>query len=338
MGKVTIRDIAKEAGVSISTVSNALNQVDVLSEDTKKRVFAAAEKLHYIPNLNGRFLRAKQSKMIGFFTTSLSGWYFNVLIETISRECERRGYGLQIVFTREKKTILGHILGGRLDGLILFEENQINEEEIQMMREQGLKCVFLDRACQGTGMSSIIFNSYQSAAKACEYLIGLGHRKIGFIAGSKTMFDSRARFEGYRDMLTRHNCPFEEKYVLEGLFEEYASYGAVKAFIHAHAPDLPDAFIAGNDLSAIGCIKALQTEGYVVPRDISVLGFDDIDIAEYFSPPLTTLKNPVARQGALAVETVFALMKEEEEGTVITLDGELVVRASCQFHNRSMGK
>lgn len=336
MAKVTIRDIAREAGVSISTVSNALNHVDVLSEETKQRVFQAAEKLNYIPNLNGKFLRARKSKMIGFFTTSLSGWYFNVLIESISRECDRLGYGLQVIFSRDKKVVLSHIFGGRIDGSILFEENFIHEEEIRMMQEQGLSCVFLDRDYHSEKMSSIIFDSRRAAETACEYLIGLGHRRIGFIVGSKTMFDSGERFQGYRSTLKRFGLPFLENYVLDGMFEEYPSYAAVKSFIHANPGDLPDAFIAGNDLSAIGCIKALQAEGYCVPQDVSVLGFDDIDTAQYFSPALTTLKNPVATQGMLAVKQLMSLIGEEHKGEVIKLDGQLVLRQSCTFHSRSL--
>lgn len=336
MKKITIRDIAREAGVSISTVSNALNHVDVLSDETKRKVFDAAEKLNYIPNLNGKFLRSRQSKMIGFFTTSLSGWYFNVLIEAISRECDRQGYGLQVIFTRDKEMILSHIFGERIDGVILFEENFIHKKEIQFMQEQELSCVFLDRAYKSEKMSSIVFDSYQSAVTACEYLIGLGHRKIGFISGSKTMFDSSERFKGYCDTMKRFSLAIEEKYLLDGLFEEHASYIAVKAFLHANPNDLPDAFIAGNDLSAIGCMKALQSQGYCVPQDISVLGFDDIDIAPYFSPALTTLKNPVAQQGTLAVQKLLSLIQTQQAGEIIKLDSRLVVRSSCDFNSRNI--
>ncbi|MCM3717728.1 LacI family DNA-binding transcriptional regulator [Fictibacillus phosphorivorans] len=328
MGKVTIKDVAREAGVSISTVSNALNNVDVLVPATKAHILAVAERLNYIPNLNGKLLKASESKMLGFFTTSVSGPYFYVLVEAMARHCEKLGYGLNIVVAKDKRAILNNILGQRLDGVLIFEELLIDEKDVAMMEKAQVKAVFLDRVLENETMGSVIFDSYAAGYDATKYLISLGHKKIAYISGVDTMYDSVQRKEGYLAALREHQIPFDESYILQGFFEEEGTYNAVKSFVHSHPETLPHAFLAGNDVSAIGCIKALKSQGYQVPEDVSVMGFDDINLAEYFSPPLTTVKNQIARQGILAVDHLVKLIKNEEKGRIQKLQGEIIVRRS----------
>jgi LacI family purine nucleotide synthesis repressor len=312
MGRVTIRDVAREAGVSISTVSNALNNVDVLNPETKSHVLEVAKRLNYVPNLNGKLLKSGKTKMLGFFTTSVAGPYFYTLVESMARECDRLGYGLNVVLTKDKQVIMGHILGGRVDGAVIFEELRISDKDIAVMEKNKIKAVFLDRIVQNETMGSIVFDSYESGYKATKYLIGLGHRKIAYISGVDTMFDSVQRKLGYLEALREHRFPIDDDYILQGYFEEEGSYNAVKSFLHQHPDKVPDAFLAGNDLSAIGCIRALKSQGYEVPQDISVVGFDDIDIA----------------QGILVIDHLDRMIRKKEQGKVLKLEGELVVRGS----------
>lgn len=328
MGKITIKDVAREAGVSISTVSNALNGVDVLNPETKSHVLKVAERLNYIPNLNGKLLKSGQTKMLGFFTTSVSGPYFYKLVEAMSRECDRLGYGLNVFVTRDKHVIMSNILGRRVDGVIIYEELRIDEQDILSMEKDKIKAVFLDREYESERMGSVIFDSYVASYEATKYLIGLGHKKIAYICGVDTMFDSVQRKEGYLAALREYELPVDEDYIIQGYFEEEATYSAIKSFIHLQPGKLPDAFLAGNDLSAIGCIQALKAHGYEVPSDISVVGFDDIDIAQYYSPPLTTVRNQIARQGILAVTQLVNMIKGQEQGVAQKLSGELIVRGS----------
>ncbi|OAB33878.1 LacI family DNA-binding transcriptional regulator [Paenibacillus glacialis] len=328
MGKITIKDVAREAGVSISTVSNALNNVDVLNPVTKSHVLKVAKQLNYVPNLNGKQLRSGKTKMLGFFTTSVSGPYFYKLVESMSRECDRLGYGLNVFITKDRHVIMSNILGRRVDGAIIYEELRIDEEDITAMEKEKIKAVFLDRVLQNETMGSVIFDSYVAGYEATKYLISLGHKKIAYISGVDTMFDSVERKEGYLAALRQYQLPTSEDYILQGYFEEEGTYNAVKSFIHLHPDKLPDAFLAGNDVSAIGCIQALKKHGYEVPLDISVMGFDDIDIAQYFSPPLTTVRNQIARQGSLAVNHLVHMIQKKELGSAQKLACELVVRGS----------
>ncbi|GGG09907.1 LacI family DNA-binding transcriptional regulator [Paenibacillus aceti] len=331
MAKVTIKDVAREAGVSISTVSNALNDVDVLTPETKSHVLKVAKRLNYVPNLNGKLLKSGKTNMLGFFTTSVKGAYFYILVESMARECERLGYGLNVFVTKDKQVIMSNILGGRVDGLVIYEELKIDEHDIASMEKDKIKAVFLDRVIENETMGSVIFDSYVAGYDAAKYLISLGHKKIAYISGVDTMFDSVQRKEGYLAALREHQLEMDQDYILQGYFEEEASYNAVKSFLRMHHDKVPDAFLAGNDLSAIGCIRALKSEGYRVPEDISVMGFDDIEIAQYFTPPLTTVRNQIARQGMLVIDHLVRMIQRKEQGKLQKLSSEIVVRGSCHI-------
>lgn len=328
MNKVTIKDVAREACVSIGTVSNALNGGRYISESTKKRVMEAVEKLQYVPNLNGRYLKAGATKMLGFFTSSAAGAYFGTLIDYLSRECWKMGYNLSVYVTRDTSVIMENLMGKRLDGALIFEDIVITDTEIDRIQKEGLKVVFLDREVEGEGISSIVFDSYQAGYEATRYLINLGHKKIAFIEGRDNIRDSVCRYQGYLAAMQEYKLFVPQHYTIKGRFEEEFTFHSVKNYIAEHAADVPDAFVAGNDLSAIGCIKALQTEGFRVPEDVSVIGFDDIEISQYFAPPLTTMRNPIARQAVEAVDLLVNMIKEEQEGVLKKLDGSIIVRES----------
>ncbi|MBS5933135.1 MAG: LacI family DNA-binding transcriptional regulator [Clostridiales bacterium] len=329
MANITIKDVAKEAGVSIGTVSNALNGNRYINPDTKQRVMDAVKKLNYVPNLNGRYLKAGATKNLGFFTNSISGPYFCNLMDYMCRECERRGYNLNVFITKDSSVIMGNILGKNLDGVLIYEDTTIKENEIRIFEKEGIKVVFLDREVSKQGVSSILFDSYKAGYEATKHLINLGHKKIAFIECVDEVTDSLRRKEGYKAALRECNLPVEEKFILKGAFEEEYTYNTIKTILKFHSSDLPDAFLAGNDLSAIGCIKALQSDGFQVPEDFSVMGFDDIDIAQYFTPSLTTVRNPIARQGTLAIDTLVDMIEEKEQGTIVKLEGNLIIRNSC---------
>ena len=330
MGKVTIKDVAKEAGVSIATVSNALNGVDVLNPDTKKRVMDAVEKLQYVPNLTGRYLKAKESKMIGFFTNNISGPYFSTLTDMMCKQCENRGYGMSIFVTRDTNKIMANILGKMIDGAIIYEDVAIREEEVARLENADVGVVFLDRELERKRIASVVFDSYRDGFEATRHLINLGNKKIAFIECADEVLDSAQRKSGYKAALQEYQLEYDESLILRGYFAEEESFQAVSRFIRTRGDNLPDAFLAGNDVSAIGCVKALNVAGYGVPEDFSVMGFDDIDIARYFSPPLTTVNTATAKQGSLAVDTLLDMLADKEEGSIKRIGGELVIRESCK--------
>ena len=330
MGKVTIKDVAKEAGVSIATVSNALNDVDVLNPDTKQRVMEAVDKLQYVPNLTGRYLKVKESKMIGFFTGNISGPYFSTLIDAMSRQCEIRGYGMSIFVTHDKSKIMANILGKMIDGAIIFQENVIREEDITRLEAADIGVVFLDRELSHRRMSSVVFDSYRDGFEATRHLISLGYKRIAFIQSEEGVLESEQRKSGYIAAMREFQLEVDKELILQGKFSEEVTYQTVSRFIEKHSDGMPEAFLAGNDSSAIGCIKALHAAGYRVPEDVGVMGFDDIDIAAYFNPPLTTVRTPSSEQGLLAVDTLLDMISDKEEGCIKRLGGDVVIRESCR--------
>lgn len=331
MGKVTIKDVAKEAGVAISTVSNALNDSDLVNDETKKRILAVADRLNYVPNLTGRQLKARKSHMLGFLTSSIGGDYFTVLLESMSSQCTDLGYTLNILVSRDRQVIKNQILGNRFDGIFIFQGERIELEELNLIEKQGIKTVLLDRAYNSAHVGSVVFDSYYAGYITAMHLINLGHRKIGFIEGAPDVYDSQERKRGFMDAMKESQLPVIEDYILAGYFEELLTYNIVNVFARSRSCEMPDAFIAGNDASAIGCIKALTDMGYQVPRDVSVMGFDDINTAQYFNPKLSTFKNPIGLQGITAARMLIDMIENNREGATEYLQGKLVVRDSTSI-------
>ena len=230
MVKVTIKDVAKRAGVSISTVSNALNGVDVLTPKTKKRILGVAKKLNYIPDLRGRNLKAKKTKIINFFTSEISGDYFHQVVEAMVTECEKNDYSLNIVVSENKERIKKNIFGGTMDGIIVYAHDHIKQEVIDSIKEQDIKAVFLDREEEGKNTGGVLFDSYRNGYNATSHLITLGHRDIVFVSGDKDTYHSKKREAGYRDALRDYEINFQSENIIDGVSKE-DGYQEVKSIL-----------------------------------------------------------------------------------------------------------
>lgn len=326
MAKVTIKDVAREAGVSISTVSNALNGVDVLKPETREHVLEVVDKLHYTPNLNGRNLKMKTTKVIGLFVTSLKGPYFAALADTIFWECKKYGYELNIFVTWEARSALNSILGRRVDGCVVLS-NDVNDMGAEQIREQEIPTVFLDREFLGRKAASVIFDSYRDGEIVAEFMLSRGIRRICFVKGLVDNYDAIERFRGFREGLAKGGVEIEPEYILEGGFERECARESMKLFLEKKLP-LPEAVFAANDLSAFGTMDALQEAGYRIPDDLMVVGVDDIELCCWFTPQLTTVKTGYEKQGVVAVEKLVNLINGEETGDITRLHGHLIERAS----------
>ena len=324
--KVTIKDVAREAGVSISTVSNALNGIDVLRPDTKQHILKVAEKMHYVPNLNGRNLKSQATKVIGLFITSIKGPYYGELTDSIYQGCKKYGYELNIFISETVDSVMTNILGRRIDGAIILNEH-VGKREIELLQENGFPVVFIDRERQGEHISSVIFDSYHEGELAAKYLLELGHTTFGYVRGVKHNFDNIERLKGFRDILARAGFALPEDYIIKGEFERKIAYNSMKEFLES-GKTLPEAIFAANDVSAIGTIEALTEEGIDVPGQVSVIGCDDIESARLVKPSVTTIRTSFEKQGALAVTYLVALIRGEECGRIEILRGRIIPRES----------
>ncbi|MCD7725034.1 MAG: LacI family transcriptional regulator [Clostridiales bacterium] len=331
--KVTIRDVAREAGVSISTVSNALNGVDVLHPDTKRHILETAQRLHYVPNLNGKNLKSHATKVIGLFLTSLTGPYYGTLADSIYHRCQEYGYELNIFISDKVDNAMINLLGHRVDGAIILNEH-IQQKEVDMLLENVIPVVFIDRIQEGALASSVIFDSYREGKLAGKYLLDLGHTTFAYIRGIANNFDNIERLRGFRDVLRESGIVLTEKYILRGEFERDAAYRSVSEFVESGTP-LPEAIFAGNDLSAIGTIEALLDKGIKVPEQVSVIGCDDIEMARLVRPSITTVRTSFEEQGSRAVEHLIRMIRDEEPGTIEVLYGQIMERESTSPRERS---
>lgn len=326
MGKITIKDIAREAGVSISTVSNALNGVSVVKPETREYILEVADRLHYIPDLNGKNLKAKSTKVLGLFTTSLKGPYFATLADIMFWECVKNGYELNIFVTWNERSAINSILGKRVDGCVILSSD-VDDEGAKRILELDSPTVFLDRELKGGKVASIIFDSYRDGVTVADFLLRKGAKKLAIIRGVIDNYDSIERTRGFRDRLAKEGIGLPDEYVLEGGFEREKAYNAVKEFVEKKIP-MPDAIFATNDLSAFGCMDALRDCGYRVPEDVIVVGVDDIEQSNWYTPKLTTVRTGYEKQGSLAVKKLVKMINEEETGDIIKLHGQLVERES----------
>jgi LacI family purine nucleotide synthesis repressor len=328
---VTIKDVAKEAGVAISTVSNVLNQVDIVSEETRRKVLDAVEKLKYVPNMNAKLLKSNKKNTVGLFLSSVQGDYYRMLIQAVHLQCKLKGYMLNIYISNENtgEEIYSMIISSGVEGAIVFNE-RLQDEYIERIARTKLPIVFIDRAFSGERMSSVIIDNMLGGTMAMEFLIKLGHRRIGYIHGIYNV-DNEARYQAYENVLKKYGIPLDESIILRGYFEEAVAYSEMRVSL-LKGIERPDAFFCANDEMAWGCIRALSDSGIKVPEDVSVIGFDDIMISQYYNPALTTIHSPVTELGNVGTNELFRLMAQEGrgKGKEIKLSPTLTVRDTCR--------
>lgn len=328
---VTIKDVAKEAGVAISTVSNVLNNVDIVSDEKKQKVLAAVEKLKYVPNMNAKFLKSNKKNTIGLFLTSVQGDFYRMLIQSVHLQSRLKGYLLNIYISNENTSdeIYGMIISSGVEGAIVLNE-RLHDEYVDRISLTNMPIVFIDREYAGERMSSVIINNVEGATLAMEYLIKQGHRRIGYIHGIYN-FDDEARFQAYVNTMTKYNLSMDDNLLLRGYFEEAVAYSEMRVLL-LKGIEIPDAFFCANDEMAWGCIRALTEGGYKVPEDVCVIGFDDIILSSYYNPALTTIHSPVTELGNVSATELFRLMEQEHnyKGRITRLAPSLVVRDTCK--------
>ncbi|MBQ6576015.1 MAG: LacI family DNA-binding transcriptional regulator [Lachnospiraceae bacterium] len=323
--RVTIKDVAREAGVSIATVSNALNNVNALNQETRERVLEVVRRLDYTPNLNGRNLKAQATGVLGLFLAAIRGPYYGELADSIYRACKEHDYELEIFMSPDPMHIMTNILGHRVDGAIILNSAIGKEQELQLLNKS-IPTVYIDRILISDTSSSVVFDSYNGGKKAAQFLLELGHKKIMFVEGIDDNYDSRERKRGFFEVLHNAGIGIDENYILKGEFERKVSYDAITAFLDSDKP-LPDAIFAANDVSAIGVLEALRDGGISTPGQVSVMGCDDIETTRLFSPSVTTIRTNFEKQGAIAVEQLISLIKGEP-GKLTTINGRIIPRES----------
>ncbi len=333
--KYTIKDVAKIANVSISTVSRVLNRNKGVSSKTRKRVLDVIEELGYSPSASARSLKTRLSKTIGIAVPDTFGDFYGEVINGVELTAAENGYNLIVSLNhhiiKEELAAVNFFKAKRVDGAILVTTLG-DDDYIRSLIESGFDIVLLDRDPHGLRVDTVKTDNFRGGYMATEYLLKLGHSAILFIQGLSYLDSSRERFNGYKKALKDKGIEREEIFILEGDFTPESGYSATKGYLEKHGLNFT-AIFAANDQMAIGAIKALNDKGISVPEDVSVIGFDDSYMAPYVIPSLTTIKQRREEMGRVATELLLSRItsrgKREKTPRQVIIPVDLVERESA---------
>lgn len=330
MASVTIKDVAKAAHVSVATVSRALNGHANVAEEARNRVLVAAKELRYTPHAAARSLSSRRTRTLGLVLPDLYGEFFSELVRGVDQAAREHGLHLLVSSYHghpEEQGAALRAMRGRVDGLLVMSP-YVASTAVIADDLTALPVVLINTQAVADGIAALSVDNYGGAVTMVEHLVAGGHRRIAFIAGPEDNFDAHERRRGYRDALARR-LPDVDEWILPGDFDEASGHRAGLALVAA--PTRPDAVFAANDMMALGCLFALSQAGIHVPDDIALAGFDDIPLARYVYPSLTTMRVNIAEVGARAVRMLLAQLGKEPMQAManVVMTADLIVRESC---------
>ena len=297
----TLKDVAKHAGVSVTTVSYVLNDVGNISDDTRKRVLNAARELNYHPNAFARNLKKRKTHTIGVFITRFGGSFYEEILEGIHEAVLETEYELLVCpESRTNRRIFTH---RQVDGAIVFDSKIENETVIKLASKK-FPIVVLDRLLQSDYLLPLLLDNQRGTKEAFYHLYNQGARRIAFVSGALDSFDNADREKAFLEEAGKNNVVVR---CYSGNFTEVSGYKAAQMIIETG--DLPEAVFCANDQMAIGFIKAMKAHKLKAPGDIAVVGFDDIQIARYMRPTLSTIGASRFSWGAAAATQLIDFLE-----------------------------
>lgn len=330
--RVTIAQIASEAGVSITTVSKVLNQLPGVAQETRDRVGKVIERRQYVQSHAARLLRKSQSGLVDLAIMRLEGGYDLGIMRGVQDVLEATGHRLVVFATNEDEDLerrwLRRVLEQATDGVLLLLPYERAGLAHVLIEHQIPFVAIGDRNDLQVPFPSIGSTIWQGGYTATEYLLNLGHRRIGIITLPLSLRTSRARLAGYREAHEAANVPVDPALILEGNYLFGDGYQQTCALLDL--PEPPTAIFAGNDAQAAGVYRALYERDIKIPMKMSVIGFDDVMFSSQMSPPLTTIRQPLVEIGRMATTMLLRLIEGEAlEAMHVELSTALVVRESC---------
>jgi len=331
----TIKDVALRAGVSVTTVSHVVNDTRHVSAKGRERVELAIRELGYVPNAMARSLKSNTTSTLGMLIPNSSNPYFAEIVRIVEDRCFGAGYTLVLCNTddepRRQSVYLQVLAERRIDGLIVVSTG---DDDSLVTQLQGLRIptVLVDREIADPSCDLVETAHMQGGLLAVRHLLSLGHKRIACIGGPVGLTPSEQRIEGWRMALAEAGTtPNADALLWRGAFTSQSGYEAMHAILRTEHP--PSAVFVCNDLMAIGALRAAHESGVHVPDELSIVGFDDIELSAYTSPPLTTVAQPKERIGALAVDMLLERVGgKRRDARKVVLQPELRVRASTARH------
>jgi len=331
LDRVTMEDIAEKAGVSINTVSRALNDKPDINDQTKKEILGIADELNYQPNRFAQGLRSSKTSTLGVIVADIQNPFFSGLLKGIEKSAKEQGYSIIVQDTDENYeneiSAVRTMLAEQIDGLLITPV-QNESGTIEELQRSPLPFVLLGRYFEGLDTHYVVTDDVGGAYKATEHLINKGHRDITIINGPPHISSSRERLIGYRKAMDANGLPVKDSMILEDAVTLRDGYELAKA--RFNSAEKPTAIFCYSDFVALGVLQAAREIGLAVPGDLAVVGYDDSFFAKALEVPLTTVRIPKNQLGEKALETSLELINQEDkiDPKQVKLETELVIRAS----------
>ncbi|MBN1265924.1 MAG: LacI family DNA-binding transcriptional regulator [Anaerolineales bacterium] len=328
---VTIQDVAEAAGVSVSTVSRVLNDKDDVAAETYEKVQQVVHELGYVSSLAARGMRSRRTNVIGLIMPDVASPYSIEVLQGVNRAIAQLDYDL-IVYTNgdvrknasayQESYFVSLLNGNVTDGVIVVTPAATNFSTTAPV-------VAIDPNNESPECPAIISTNLEGALQVMEYLIGLGHRRIGFITGRLELVSANLRLQGYKEGLAQVGIPYDETLIQVGDYTTETSLLCTRALLALENP--PTAIFASNDMSAMGVYQAAEEMGKRIPRDLSVVGFDNLRESAFLDPKLTTIDQSIPEMGYIATELIVKLIKGENLDSILFhIPTKLVIRDSCR--------
>lgn len=335
----TMKDIARLANVSTSTVSHVINNSRFVSDEIREKVMAVVRQLNYTPSSLARSLKIKETKTIGMLVTASDNPFFAEVIGAVERYCSRHDYNLILSTTdgdnQRLQKNLQTLFQKQVDGLLLMCAEP-NEQHLQYLN-LNLPTVIMDWWPTELNADKILENSELGGYLATKTLISHHHRDIAIITGNFQKPIARNRLNGYKKALIEAGIPLRKEWIIESQFDFEGGINGMEKILRLNPQ--PTAVFACSDTIAIGAYQTAWRHGLSIPQDISIIGYDDITLARYLSPPLSTVHQPKTELGELAVETLLERIKNSQKNNrTLTLEPKIVLRGSikCLKNNENI--
>ncbi len=331
--QASLKDVAAQAGYSVATVSRALNDTGYVAPETRERILATARDLSYQPNLRARGLRKQSSRTIGLIIPNLLNAYYTALADGLTQLLAHRSYHLTLVSTRDDPALedgtVHEMVGQAVDGLI-WVPTAPGPELLDYLTQRGVPAVAIVRRVPGDRVDTVIFEDLAGSRAATEHLLGLGHRRIGYIGGDIAFSSNRDRQLGYLAALRAAAVPVDEALIRLG--PPRSTHGLLACGDLLRLPAPPSAIFVGSNALMPGVLQALRQAGLQLPGEMSLVCFDDIDWFSFSIPPITAVRTEERHLAESAVDLLFEHIEHrhdlERPPVVIEIRFELVVRGS----------
>lgn len=328
-----MRDVAEKAGVSVSTVSHVVNETRFVSAETRGRVLSAMDDLNYQPNKLASSLRRKdkRTQTLGLLVPDSLNPFFTEALRGVEDACFKASYNVFLCNSEnqpEKELeYLEDLIGKQIDGIILISTG--TQDSIALLNQNNITPVLVDRELGHNTCDSVMLENELGGQIATQYLINLGHQRIGCITGPSFLTPSAKRVLGYRKSLRDAGISIDEAMIVQGDFRPQSGFSGMNTLLAL--PDPPTAVFACNDMMAIGAMHAIHEAHLQIPKDISIIGFDDIMFASYTMPPLTTVAQPSYEMGLIAAKILINRLSDtRSQSRQEILLPRLVIRKSCR--------